>query len=83
MEEKINMKIYKIYSKEKKFQTEKKVAPGEGQICQCLRKGQLCSAWCHLLPPLPPWLLQCLRPCLAAKLQAHYTKITMEIMISF
>lgn len=45
--------------------------PGEGQICQCLRKGPLCSAWCHLLLPLPPWLLHCLRSYLAAKLQAN------------
>lgn len=39
--------------------------PGAGQIYQCLRKGPLCSAWCRLPHHLPPYLVQCLRSCLA------------------
>lgn len=43
----------------------KAALPVAEQIYRCLKKEQLCSAWCHLLLRLPPYSVQCLRSCLA------------------
>lgn len=58
------------------------MVPAAGQICQCLKKEPLCSAWCHLPHPLPPYLLQCLRSCLAVnnnKNKKYYNQVCQQL----
>lgn len=61
----LKVKTVVVPQSNSKCQTTTRAVPGGGQIYRCLRKELLCSAWCHLPHLLPPYLVQCLWPCLA------------------